>query len=576
MPSISSHFLIGAAIGSGSTALAAERGGADFLLAINAGRLRNMGAPSIACMLPIFDAGPLTETFARQELLALCRIPVLLGVNVWEATCEPSEIAARVKEAGFAGAVNFPSCIYYSRPMQQILSRGRRGIEQEVAVLRAVQDVGLTTMFYCVTRTQARLGADAGLDMICLNLGWNVGGALGHRARTTIDEVAITVREIGRFIKRIHPDVRFMLEGGPIATAEDLARVSALAPIDGYVGGSTIERMPLEVSVADQIVSFRDASRRGGNLDRESEALLAWAGRRGFIGRSKALRVYLRRLRELAATNAPILISAEDGVDLGPTVAALAKPPARHRRSAIVHIDIAGDEFPARARRMLFGRPAGSERPQPLLSDTSIDLIVIHAPDAMPASMQTRLARALRDGSFRSPSSRRPLPVHPRIALVVRTAGADNLANLGIVGEFAEHFEGWVLIAPPLRDRAEDIPSILESMVLKIGHSVPGPSDFTAAAMKTLMSHRWNGNEAELRSLMGRLVGRSSDEPVQPKDLATLLAGNTPPPDHGRNEKDRVVEALWRNGFNRTRTAEDLGVSRKTLYNKIVKYGLQG
>ena len=79
----SAKFLIGAAIGSGSTALAAERGGADFLLAINAGRLRSMGAPSIACMLPIFDAGPLTLDFAREELLPQCRIPVLLGVNVW-------------------------------------------------------------------------------------------------------------------------------------------------------------------------------------------------------------------------------------------------------------------------------------------------------------------------------------------------------------------------------------------------------------------------------------------------------------------------------------------------------------
>src|SRR3546814_2590158 len=76
------RFLIGAAIGSGNIALAAERGGADFLLAINAGRLRNMGAPSIACMLPIFDAGPMTEDFARRELLPLCKVPVLLGVNV--------------------------------------------------------------------------------------------------------------------------------------------------------------------------------------------------------------------------------------------------------------------------------------------------------------------------------------------------------------------------------------------------------------------------------------------------------------------------------------------------------------
>ncbi|MEM7173363.1 MAG: phosphoenolpyruvate hydrolase family protein, partial [Pseudomonadota bacterium] len=119
MPALhwTSDFLIGAAIGSGNTALAAERGGADLLLAINAGRLRNMGAPSIACMLPIADATQMTESFAGEELLAQCRIPVFLGVNVWGPTFEPVKIARRVKASGFAGAVNFPSCMHYPRPL---------------------------------------------------------------------------------------------------------------------------------------------------------------------------------------------------------------------------------------------------------------------------------------------------------------------------------------------------------------------------------------------------------------------------------------------------------------------------
>ncbi|MEX2409206.1 MAG: phosphoenolpyruvate hydrolase family protein, partial [Rhodovibrionaceae bacterium] len=241
----SQGFLIGAAIGSGSTALAAERGSADLLLAINAGRLRNMGAPSIACMLPVFDATAMTEGFARAELLALCKKPVLLGVNVWGAGCDPQEIALRVRDVGFAGAVNFPSCMHYSHPLQQLLSRAGRGIEKEIEVLRAVKQAGMLAMFYCATHTQARLAADAGLDLVCLNLGWNVGGALGHRTRQSLEEVATVAREIGRHIKRINPGLRFLLEGGPIATAEDLAQIASQAPIDGYVGGSTFERMRL-------------------------------------------------------------------------------------------------------------------------------------------------------------------------------------------------------------------------------------------------------------------------------------------------------------------------------------------
>jgi len=57
---------IGIAVGSGLAARNAELGGADFLLAINAGRLRNMGAPTAASMLPIADAAKLTDEFASS------------------------------------------------------------------------------------------------------------------------------------------------------------------------------------------------------------------------------------------------------------------------------------------------------------------------------------------------------------------------------------------------------------------------------------------------------------------------------------------------------------------------------
>src|SRR3546814_12532640 len=79
--------------------------------------------------------------------------------------------------------------MHFSHSRQQLLARAGRGIAQEVAVLQAVQQAGLTSMFYCATRTQARLAAAASLDHICLNPGWNVGGARGHRPRTSIEEV---------------------------------------------------------------------------------------------------------------------------------------------------------------------------------------------------------------------------------------------------------------------------------------------------------------------------------------------------------------------------------------------------
>lgn len=576
-----SDFLIGAAIGSGSTALAAERGGADFLVAINAGRLRNMGAPSISCMLPIFDADTLIEDFARRELLTQCRVPVLLGVNVWGADFDPAARAAFIRDAGFAGAVNFPSCMHYSRPMQQILSRARRGIEQEVELLRAVQDAGLTSMFYCATRTQARLAADAGIDLVCLNLGWNAGGELGHRRRASIEEVATMTRGIGSLIKRINPRTRFLLEGGPIANAEDLGRVVSLAPIDGYVGGSTIERIPLENSVADQIHRFRDASRQGAALDEASARLVAWSRQYGLVGRSRAQLGFLRRVRALAAARDPVLLLAEPGISPKPAIAALHPVRKPGRAQSSVHIDVAGEDFPNHARNRLFGHRDTLDKQHPALGDRDVAMLVIHAPERLPAATQRRLARALRDREFTVTGSRRSMTVEPRVVMVCESSVAgspaqEDLVESGLESGLAAVMAGGVLRVPPLRERIDDLAAIIQTVSAQSLGVAMGRSHFSPAAFKRLSAHRWPGNEQELRSVLGALAGRPSMEPVQPAELAALLdEGALPPPD-SRSEKDRIVDALWRHGFNRTRTAEALGMTRKTLYNKIRKYGLSG
>ncbi len=576
---LSRGFLIGAAIGSGSNAVAAEQGGADFLLAINAGRLRNMGVPSISSMLPVRNADALTLGFARDELLPLCKIPVLLGVNVWGVDFDPVRQAAEIARSGFAGAVNFPSCMHYSRPMQQILSRAGRGIEQEVAQLKAVQDAGMMSMFYCASRTQARLAADAGIALICLNIGWNAGGILGHRTRSSIEEVATEAREIGRLVKRINPKTRFLLEGGPIATPEDLSRVLRLAPLDGYVGGSTIDRLPLESSVASLIDGFRQASVRPNRLDAENRTLFAWSEQYGFVGTSDALLLCLRRLRALGAARDPVLIVSEPGQNTAPAMRALANPAGLKKGSAnLVRIDVAEQDLPARARNVLFGhRDTTSSRP-PLLADPSVDMIVIHAPERLTNALQRRLARALRDGIFRVAGSRRSLEIKPRIIfqsdlIVDEDRLHEDLTHAGLEPELASLLAGWTLRLPPLRERVGDLPQL----IAKFLDDQKGP-EFSPLAMLKLRAHKWPGNEAELHMVLGALVGRTPTSSVSPEELAPLLRSEKPDSRkrEGRSEKDLIVDTLWRNGFNRSKTAEALGISRKTLYNKIRKYELSG
>ena len=101
-------------------------------------------------------------------------------------------------------------------------------------------------------------------------------------------------------------------------------------------------------------------------------------------------------------------------------------------------------------------------------------------------------------------------------------------------------------------------------------------SCFAFAGVQGLHAHLWPGNEAELRSVLGALSGPLRSEPVQPAELLPLLQQKSGADVNIRTEKDRIVDALWRHGFSRTRAAQALGMSRKTLYNKIKRFGLSG
>ncbi len=473
--------LVGAAVGSGIVALAAERGGADFLLAINAGRMRNMGAPSVAGMLPIKDARELTESFAVNEVLSQTQIPVFLGVDCWGSDANPKEIAMRVQDMGFAGAVNFPTSIHYPTSFQHILARADRGVAREVEILAEVQTLGLTGLFYCASRAQARLACEAQLDMILLNFGWNTGGAFGHRKRQSLEEAAIVAREFGRFVKRLHPDVKFLLEGGPVVTAQDLGRVLQVAPLDGYVGGSTIERLPLEASIAEQIASYKFALQHNQTRDEEAEELATWAEKFGFVGTSTAQLSYLSKLRTLSEAQMPVLLTRPVGADVTPTLNGL-NP--RIGEGEIQSIDPAGqDKFGAAGRRIFGATTQEDTRRIGALGDEGVALLVIHSPERLSPRSQLRLARAIKEGSYTLPGTRQRRAVTPRLVFVLTQNSSEELP-VSLIDELAMVLRDWHITMPTIAQRAKDIPALLQNQIEQAGVALDNAPCISDAAMQ--------------------------------------------------------------------------------------------
>lgn len=522
-------FQVGVVAGSGFVARAASTGGADFLLALNVGRLRNMGCPSIACMMPMADADALTLDFAEREVLPATALPVLLGTSSWGRPPDAEALLAR----GFVGAVNFPSAMHYGTAMQTVLQRAGLGFDAEVERLSAVQAAGGIAMLYCGTREHARAGAEAGIDHLLFNYGWNAGssqsGRPGHAARMSLHEAAQIAHDVSRMVRRIHPRTKLLLEGGPIVSADDLGFVVRSAAIDGYIGGSTIERLPLERSVADRIAAYRLAQHQPSRADAERERSLRWGARAGFVGTSDALVAYLAKLRTVAQGRSDLVLEVEDGGEIEPSLDAIRDAMGIGRRT---------------------GRSAVIDalRPPATLPSTAALLIVRH-----PSAMPDELRQAVENG----------------IARIVR------IERHGTVGPEARS-DDLRLAVPPLRDRADDIEALWTAGLDAMTGARTRRRALSASALLRLRGHDWPGNERELRNVVRTVALAMTDADVHADEIDEALDGLHVCAVAHPDPRDRILEALWRNGYRKGRTAAALGIGRKTLYNRMKRYGISG
>lgn len=561
--------LVGAAIGIGIMAEAAERGGADFLLALNAGRYRVMGAASIAAMLPLADANRFTDVFARREILDRVGIPVFFGAAACDPRLELGAFMAEVAQAGYHGVANFPTVTHFDGGFRQALEEAGLGYGREVAMLKEARRHGLVAFGYAKTRAEIEQVLTAEVDVVCLNFGWNAGGARSVAQAFTLEEAADRARRIFQQIRQARPATICVVEGGPIVNPDDMYRVCRDAKADGYVGGSTLDRLPLEVSVM-QVTSAFKAVGALKEADQAQRREVARAARlAGVAGQSAAINALLDKLVRLAATSLPVLIQGERG--LGRTALARAIP-AIERRSGAVVVCNPGHESPG-LEELLFGREADFGRVvrNGALETVRGSVIVLEA-NELPRAIQLRLADWLERGAFERLGGGRPVVAQARIVLVARPDGAARLEP-----ELLRHFGASTLDVPPLRDRPEDIAACARLVLEAINAGSGGRGlDISADGIRALFAHSWPENARELRQVIekaaiaadGQLLG--SAEILAAIDVAAVEGPSAKP----MAEKDWIVDALRRNRFRRGATAAFLGVSRKTLYNKMRRHGL--
>ncbi len=251
--------LYDALCGSGITAKFAARGGADLVTTFNLAYYRMQGLSSMAGYLPIGDANALTlELGERAVINAVKECPVVAGVLAVDPTRDMVRFLERLRAAGFDGVMNCPTVALIDGKFRMDLEETGMGYAVEVKVLAAAGRMGLFTKAFCTSPEEALAMAEAGVDNIIVHFGNSSGGSIGSKTVMDLDDAAGRAAAVCDALAARYGDRIITCHGGAIETAGDFeALLGREGRLDGYVGGSSAERFPIEKAVPEAAQSFK-------------------------------------------------------------------------------------------------------------------------------------------------------------------------------------------------------------------------------------------------------------------------------------------------------------------------------
>ncbi len=301
------------------------------------------------------------------------------------------------------------------------------------------------------------------------------------------------------------------------------------------------------------------------------------------IGAGVAIRMLLRQIRKVAATNAPVLIGGESGSGKELVAQAVHRRSTRHAAS-FVAVNC-GAIASALIQSELFGAVKGAftgavRDRKGLLAAADQGTIFLDEIADLPLDMQTNLLRFLQEGTIT------PVGSTASVHLDVRIIAATNVDLVAAVqqGRFRSdlfyRLNVLPLSVPPLRERRDDIIKLAQYFFARHGsESNPRLRGFSAGACRAMTAYDWPGNVRELINRVRRAIVMSDGRMITPADMGLATPTGFASVDAlGRiridAERIAVCEALAQARNNITQAARVLGISRMTLYRLIERHQL--
>jgi predicted TIM-barrel enzyme len=257
--------IIGAGAGTGLSAKLAEAGGADLIIIYNSGRYRMGGRGSLAGLMPFGDANEIVVDMAREVLPVVRETPVLAGVCGTDPFRLMPVFLDELKRIGFSGVQNFPTVGLMDGTYRAGLEETGMGYGLEVDLIRLARERDFLTSPYVFDEDQATAMAEAGADVLVPHMGLTTGGAIGASTAKTIEECVPLMQAMHDAAKRVNPEILVLCHGGPIAEPDDAAYViEHTEGIVGFYGASSMERLPVEKAMTENMQRFKAIPVQGG------------------------------------------------------------------------------------------------------------------------------------------------------------------------------------------------------------------------------------------------------------------------------------------------------------------------
>lgn len=246
-----------AGVGSGLTAKAARKGGADLLAVYNTAVYRIRGLPTTLAFLPYDNANELTLMAAPEVLANAGDLPVIFGFGAHDPRNRIELLVQQAFQAGATGLTNEPFLSLYGDEIRLQLEAAGLGFRREIQMLKATVDGGGLAVAWVFSVDQALEMAQAGVQMIGVVTGVTAGGMAGGALTTSLREANDLIRGVVNAVKTMQRKILVLGHGGPLNDPTSVAVMLNETGADGYATGSTGERIPVESGVAEAISHYK-------------------------------------------------------------------------------------------------------------------------------------------------------------------------------------------------------------------------------------------------------------------------------------------------------------------------------